>query len=708
MERIDGSVDRSVGGPTAGTVTRRRGALYATQAPEAEISSAVKGRSLNEAAHKLEDWPASQPLEKQAAAAPQAPFERDENRDVVASAGKLVLALGAIGVVYGDIGTSPLYTEQVIFGANRAAAHTTIPGVYGVVSLIFWSLVIVVTIKYAGVIMRAHNRGDGGIMALTALVQRRRMMRSGVLILLGIFGASLFFGDGMITPAISVLSAVQGLNVVTPGLSDLVVPISLGILVGLFLLQRRGTGAVGSLFGPVVLLWFCAIGALGAIEVFGHPGVLQGLSPVCGARFMVTHGVAAFLTLGGVVLAVTGAEALYADRGHFGVAPIRFSWLLIVFPALVLNYLGQGALILRHPSAISNPFLLLVPSGLRFPMVFLATAATIIASQAVITGSFSVARQAMQLGFLPRLRIHHTSELEGRIYVPVVNWTLAVGVVTLVVAFQSSTKLADMYGVAVTATFVLNTLLFLAIARSIWHTAKWKLVLMGGLFLTIEVAFFSANLAKIGHGAWLPLAVGLLISLLMVTWRRGRVIVTRNRTAQEGSLQQFLVELARLDPPIARVPGTGIFLSPGKDTTPLALRAEVEHNHVLQERIVIVSLDSVHVPHVSPADRFAVVSLGRGRCKLAHLTVRVGYRDSLNVPEELALARKLGFLPRNLDLENASYFLSRITIVPGEDATMPPWQRTLFLGIARNAASPIDTFGLPQARTVEMGSQVSL
>jgi KUP system potassium uptake protein len=717
MKRIDSSTDRGVGGPTngaGGAVTRRPAALHeaahkgGSVAPEAEVPTSGKGRSFNEAAHKLEDWPTHQPAEERLSASLQAPFTRDENPDVVASTGKLVLALGALGVVYGDIGTSPLYTEQVIFTANRAAAHSTIPGVYGIVSLIFWSLMIVVTIKYAGVIMRAHNRGDGGIMALTALVQRRRMMRSGLLILLGIFGASLFFGDGMITPAISVLSAVQGLNVVTPSLSNLVVPISLGILVALFVLQRRGTGAVGWLFGPVLLVWFTAIGILGAAEVSQHPGVLAALSPIWGARFMVDHGVAAFLTLGGVVLAVTGAEALYADRGHFGAGPIRFSWLLFVFPALVLNYLGQGALILRHPSAISNPFLLLVPSGLRFPMVFLATAATIIASQAVITGSFSVARQAMQLGFLPRLRIRHTSNVEGRIYVPVVNWVLAVGVVALVVAFQSSTRLADMYGVAVTATFVLNTLLFLAVARSIWHLSRWKLVVMGAVFLTVEVAFFSSNLAKIAHGAWLPLAVGVLISLLMITWRRGRVIVTRNRTAQEGSLQQFLVELTRMDPPIARVPGTGIFLSPGKDTTPLALRAEVEHNHVLQQRIVIVSLDSVHVPSVSPPDRFVVELLGRGRCKVAHVTVRVGYQDSLNVPKALALARKRGLLPRNLDLENASYFLSRMTIAPGEDGTMPPWQKALFLGMARNAASPIDMFGLPQARTVEMGSQVPL
>jgi KUP system potassium uptake protein len=675
-------------------------------APEGDGHLAQKTRSFNEAAHKL-DLPAYR-AQGDERTPTEPPFVRDDDRDVVASAGRLVLALGALGVVYGDIGTSPLYTEQVIFTSDRAAAHATVAGAYGIVSLIFWSLMIVVTVKYAGIIMRAHNRGDGGIMALTALIQRRRITRSAALVMLGVFGASLFFGDGMITPAISVLGAVQGLNVVSPTLSNLVVPISLAILVGLFLVQRWGTGAVGWMFGPVMLIWFVAIGALGASEVSHHPGVLAGLSPLWGARFMLAHGVAAFLTLGGVVLAVTGAEALYADRGHFGAWPIRFSWLAIAFPALVLNYLGQGALILAHPKTVSNPFLLLVPSGWRFPMIFLATAATIIASQAVITGSYSVARQAVQLGFLPRLGIRHTSKMEGQIYVPVINWTLAIGVVVLVVAFQSSTRLADMYGVAVTATFVLNTLLFLAVARSMWRVARWKLALVGGVFLIVEVAFFSSNLAKIAHGAWLPLAVGVLISLLMVIWRRGRVIVTRNRTAEEGSLQQFLVEVCRAEPPIARVPGTGVFLSPGKETTPLALRAEVEHNHVLQERILIVSLDSVGVPNVSPADRFAVQLLGSGRFKATHITVRVGYQDSLNVPAQLALARKHGFLERNLDLENASYFLSRITIAEGDDGAMPAWQKRIFLALARNAASPIEAFGLPRARTVEMGSQVML
>lgn len=668
---------------------------------------ASRHRSLNEAAHKLEHLEVreerARPLELER---PQ--FAPDEERDVLPGAGRLVLALGALGVVYGDIGTSPLYTEQVIFTTNRAAAQATVAGVYGVVSLIFWSLMIVVTIKYAGIIMRAHNRGDGGIMALTALVQRRRLMRGAVLVTLGIFGAALFFGDGMITPAISVLSAVQGLDVVAPGLSHLVVPISVGILCGLFLLQRRGTASVGRLFAPVLLVWFVAIGALGASEVAKHPGVLAGLSPLWGARFMVDHGIAAFLTLGGVVLAVTGAEALYADRGHFGASPIRSSWLVLVLPALVLNYLGQGALILAHHAAIRNPFLLLVPHAWRYPMIVLATAATIIASQAVITGSFSVAKQAVQLGFLPRLKIAHTSRLEGQIYVPMVNWLLAAGVIGLVLGFRNSNRLADMYGVAVTATFVLNTVLFLAVARSMWRLSRWKLAALGALFLTVEVVFLASNLAKIAHGAWIPLAVGVALSVVMITWRRGRVIVTHNRTAQEGSLQQFLADLCDARPAVSRVPGTAVFLNPGTETTPLALRAQVEHNGVLQNKVVIVSLDRVGVPHVSPDDRFGVMLLGRGRYKVIHVNVRVGYRDDSNVPAALALARKRGLLERNLDLEGASYFLSRIQIIPTGERNLARWRKRMFLAMARNAASPIEHFGLPPARTVEVGSQVGL
>ncbi len=666
-------------------------------------------RSLNEAAHKLGDWqvrPTGLPKDIGPSAALAA--ASDDQRDVVAHASRLVLGLGALGVVFGDIGTSPLYTEQFIFTQHGDAAHTTPAGVYGVVSLIFWALMIVVSTKYAGIIMRAHNHGDGGIMALTALIMRRKLARTALLVTLGIFGAGLFFGDGMITPAISVTSAVEGLNVATPSLSHLVVPISLGILIVLFALQRFGTGAVGWLFGPVILIWFTAIGILGFKEIVAHPGVLQGLSPSWGARFFVDHRVRAFLALGGVVLAVTGAEALYADRGHFGATPIRRTWFGIVLPAVMLSYLGQAALILHNPRTRTNPFFYLVPAGGRLAMVVLATFATIIASQAAITGSFSVARQAVTLGFLPRLRITHTSSVEGRIYVPIVNWALGIGVAALVLAFQKAEKLGDIYGVAVTGTFILNTILFIAVARALWRTAKLKLALLGTVFLIVEVAFFASGLTKVGHGAWLSLGVGAVIAIVMITWRRGREIVTRNRTEQEGSLAEFLDDLRTMDPPIHRVPGTAIFLNPGKETTPLALRAEVEHNHILHEKIVIVSIETFSVPHVDRDDRLAAEVLGHGTFKMMHLTMRCGYRDRQDVPAALRQARKQGLLERNLDLEHASYFLSRITITPNDSPSMHPWRKKLFVTMAHNAASPIDHFVLPADQTVVMGSQVAV
>ena len=665
-------------------------------------------RNFNEAAHKLGHWPVQPETPRVRAPSAAMRAAADDNRDVVAHAGKTVLALGALGIVYGDIGTSPLYAEQVIFTAHANAARTTPAGVYGVVSLIFWTLMVVVSIKYAGIIMRAHNRGDGGIMALTALVKRRRVAGAAVLVTLGIFGAGLFFGDGMITPAISVISAVEGLNVATPSLSHLIVPIALVILIGLFAVQRFGTGRVGWLFGPVILLWFVTIGVLGGREVVAHPGVLQGLAPIWAVRFFLDHGVAAFLTLGAVVLAVTGAEALYADRGHFGAGPIRFTWFAIVFPAVMLSYLGQAALVHEHPSAVWNPFFLLVPEGLRIPMVVLATLATIIASQAALTGSFSVAKQAVQLGFLPRLRIIHTSKLEGQIYVPVINWTLAAGVAALVLWFQHSAKLADIYGVAVTGTFILNTILFMAVARSLWHTAKWRLALLGALLLTVEVAFFSSNLTKVAHGAWLPLGVGLVIAFVMITWRTGRDILTRNRTEQEGSLAEFLVRLRTYDPPLVRVPGTAIFLNPGKQTTPLALRAEVEHNHVLHDKVVIVSVEPVGIPVVDDEDRLCAEVLGEGLFKVMHVTYRVGYQDATDVPRALALARKRGLLQRNLDLEHASYFISRMSIVPCNAPGMIRQRKRLFITMARNSSSPISHFGLPTERTVIMGSEVAV
>jgi KUP system potassium uptake protein len=633
----------------------------------------------------------------------------DDDRDVVAHASRLVLGLGALGIVFGDIGTSPLYSMQVIFGQHKQAAHTTIPGVYGIVSLIFWALVIIVSIKYALVIMRAHNRGDGGIMALTALISRKKVPRSAALITLGLLGAGLFFGDGMITPAISVTSAVEGLKVATPGLShSLIDPIALVILIALFAAQRFGTAAVGWLFGPVMLLWFGTIGLLGAGHVVQHPAVLQALSPTWGARFMLDHGVAAWLALGGVVLAVTGAEALYADRGHFGATPIRMTWFAIVFPAVLLNYLGQGALILSDHSAISNPFYLVAPSWGRLPLVILATMATIIASQAALTGSFSVAKQAVQLGFMPRLRIVHTAEVEGQIYVPIINWLLCAGVVALVLVFRNSNKLSDIYGVAVTGTFILDTTLFVAVARSLWKTPKWRLFPMVVLFYVVEVSFFSANVTKVAHGAWLPLLVGVVVANVMLTWRKGRDMLTRNRTEEEGSLQEFLEGLCSAEPPIVRLPGTAVFLKPNKQTTPLAMRAQVEHLHAFQETVVMVSLDPIPIPHVDKADRFASERLGKGMFKIIYVTIRTGYRDRTNLPLALALARKQGMLPRNFDLEHASYFVSRMSIAQTDGPGMPRWRKRLFIAMARNSSSPIEHFGLPWDRTVTSGSQVGL
>jgi KUP system potassium uptake protein len=678
------------------------------QSPPASPESTRVRRSFNEAAHKLGYWPvgpAPRRPDRDRASEKMAAAE-DDDRDVVAHASKAVLGLGALGIVYGDIGTSPLYTVQTIFVNHRHAAHTTIAGVYGISSLIFWALMIEVSIKYAGFIMRAHNRGDGGIMALTALVRRRKIPHSAVLIVLGIFGAGLFFGDGMITPALSVTSAVAGLDVISPSLNHLVVPISLAILIALFAAQRFGTGAVGWMFGPIILVFFTVIATLGGVQVVAHPGVVQALSPVWGARFMIDHGVQGWLTLGGVVLCVTGAEALYADRGHFGAGPIRFTWFSVVLPAVLISYLGQAALVLQHHKDVVNPFFLLAPSSLQIPLVILATLATIIASQAAITGSYSVAKQAIQLGFMPRLKVVHTSNLEGQIYVPLVNWLLCGGVVALVLVFRSEARLTDIYGVAVTGTFILNTILFTALARAMWKTPWWRLAPLSALFLIVEVSFFSSNLAKVAHGAWLSLAVGLAVAFVMITWRKGREILTRNRVAEEGRLEDFLTGLGVSDSPPTRVPGTAVFMSPSLETTPLAMRAEVDRINALQEHLLIVSVMPVGIAHVDMSDRCTVEWLGRGLYKVVHVTLRIGYRDRIDVPATLAGARKRGLLARNLDLEHASFFVSRMTIMPTGSSEMARWRKALFVFMARNSSSPLEQFHLPVDRTVLLGSQV--
>jgi KUP system potassium uptake protein len=621
------------------------------------------------------------------------------------------LTLAALGVVFGDIGTSPLYALQTVFSINDGAVKPTEGDVYGVVSLVFWAIAVIVSVKYVTFVMRADNDGEGGIMALAALVQRATAnvaVNTALLVALGAFGASLFYGDSVITPAISVLSAVEGLKVAAPGLAHLVIPIALMILTALFAIQTWGTHRVGRAFGPVMVAWFLVIGAAGLAEVVSHPGVLKGLSPTFAVAFVFDHPGVAFVAMGAVVLAITGAEALYADMGHFGRQPIRRAWFGLVFPALTLNYLGQSALILHRPDSIGSPFFLLLPHWARLPMVILATAATVIASQAVISGAFSVSRQAVQLGFLPRMTVRHTSEHQfGQVYVPAVNWGLFVVVVGLVLGFGSSERLASAYGVAVSGTFVITTILFLAVARWRWGWPVWAVALAGAGFGIVEMVFFAANLGKVHHGGWLPLVIGAVVFTVMTTWNRGRQIVTANRTREEGPLGAFVDEINAMDPPLPRVPGTAVFLSPNIETTPLALRANVEFNHVLHERVLIISVKSENVPHIRRRDRIAIDDLGYSKDNIAHVSARFGFQDRPSIPDALRLARAEG-LECDIDLQSPSYFLSRISITVTDKAGMSRWRKKLFVTLARNAASPVHYFGLPVERTVTIGSTIEL
>jgi KUP system potassium uptake protein len=627
-------------------------------------------------------------------------------------AGMAALTLGALGVVFGDIGTSPLYALQTVFAADHHAVLPTQAGVYGVISLVFWTITIIVSVKYVTFIMRADNHGEGGIMALIALIQGLglrfdRRAAKAVLVALGIFGASLFYGDGMITPAISVLSAVEGLEVVSPSLKSLVVPITLVILTMLFAIQRFGTGAVGRLFGPIMGLWFTILALSGLREVIHHPGILRALSPSYGASFLFEHGSVAFIALGSVVLTVTGAEALYADMGHFGRSPIRRAWFAAVFPALILNYMGQGALILRTPGAIDNPFFLLFPHWARIPMVVIATMATVIASQAVISGAFSVTRQAVQLGFLPRLTIRHTSHEEvGQVYAPGINWGIFVAVVALVVGFGSSQKLASAYGIAVTGTLAIDTILFFVVVRYLWRKPLWLVLAGSGLFLTVDLTFFAANLTKVLHGGWFPLSIALVVFVVLTTWQRGREIVTRNRTEEEGPLRTFVDEVREMDPPVQRPPRTGVFLNANLETTPLALRENLEHNLVVHACVIIVSVETLRVPHVPESERVSIDDLGYRDDGITHLTSRFGFQDTIDVPSTLRMAADR--IEGDIDLDRASYFLSRITILPTKAPGMAMWRKKLFVVIARNAANPVAYFGLPDDRTIVMASHIEL
>ena len=617
--------------------------------------------------------------------------------------GLAALAVAAIGVVYGDIGTSPLYTIKIAFGGPHAFAITP-ANVLGLLSLIFWALILVVSVKYIAFIMRADNKGEGGIMALMALTQRvvgDRTRKRWVLMTLGLIGAALFYGDGMITPAISVLSAVEGLHLATPAFDPYVIPIALVILVGLFLFQRHGTARVGSLFGPVMLLWFAVLAVLGVHGILMYPQVLAALNPWYGVAFFVENGVAGFIILGAVVLAVTGTEGLYADMGHFGRRPLRLVWFGYVLPALVLNYFGQGALLLASPEAVANPFYLLAPSWALYPMVGLATVATVIASQAMITGAFSITRQAIQLGYAPRMNVTHTSEREiGQIYVPFINWTLLAGVVALVLGFQTSSNLAAAYGIAVTATMTIDSVLVFFIASGLWGW-RWPIAfaVSGGFFL-VDMALFSANLPKILHGGWFPIAMAVLIFTLLSTWKRGRLLLSERLQEMAIAIEPFLDSVARHPP--SRVPGTSVFLTTKFEGVPHSLMHNLKHNKVLHERVVLLTVVFQDIPHIDNSERIEIWPLGNNFHKLF---VIYGFKDETNIPQALELCAPLGL---EFNMMDTSFFLSRETLIPTAKPGMALWREKLFVNMARNAGSVTAYFQIPTNRVIELGTQVEL
>ncbi len=626
---------------------------------------------------------------------------------------RLALTIGALGVVFGDIGTSPIYTLQTVFNPDDPhPVPVSRENIFGIVSLIFWSVMIIVTVTYVLLAMRADNDGEGGIMALITLLRRWTLpggrRTAMMLAALGIFGASLFLGDSMITPAISVLSAVEGMKTVSSGMDDFIVPVTAVIILVLFLVQRRGTAAVGRVFGPIMIGWFLVIGACGVGGITKHPDILKALSPTYALGFMAGHFGIAFFALAAIVLAVTGAEALYADMGHFGRSSITRAWLGLVFPACVLSYLGQGALILDDPANISAPFFLLTPGWGRLAIVLLATAATVIASQAVITGAFSVAAQAAQLGYLPRLRVAHTSESTiGQIYVPWINWLLLVSVLTLVFAFRTSAALAYAFGMAVTGTITITTLLFFYLARAKWGTPLWLITLGAIPLLTVDLLFFSANMTKLVHGAWLPLLIAVIAFTIMTTWQRGREVVTAERERREGSLREFVDRVRTDHTTVATVPGTAIFLNRGKETAPLAMRANVEHNHVRHRQVVILTIHTGLVPRVPAAQRISIDHLGYADDGIIHVTASYGYMDTPDVPAALRLldpAETEGVL----DLEHASFFLSKIELRRGDEPTMALWRKRLFIATSHITSDAAEHFALPRDRTVTMGSWIEV
>jgi KUP system potassium uptake protein len=615
----------------------------------------------------------------------------------------LALSLAALGVVYGDIGTSPLYAIKACF-APEYGLTPTVDNVLGVLSLVFWSLNFIVTLKYLIFIMRADNRGEGGIMALLALLHPRRADQKTrrVLLMLGLFGSALLYGDGVITPAISVLGAVEGLRVAAPRFPDWGVPaVSSVILVALFLFQRRGTAKVGSLFGKVMIVWFISIALLGLHGIFMHPDVLRAINPWYAVEFFINDGLRGFLVLGAVVLVVTGGEALYADMGHFGAQPMRRAWFAVVLPSLLLNYFGQGGLLLSDPSATTNPFYALVPSWALYPMVAIATAAAIVASQALISGAFSLTRQAMQLGYSPRMTIQHTSATSiGQIYLPQVNRILGVCCILLVLTFQSSSNLASLYGVAVTGTMTATTLLFCRVARDLWGWPRWKVFAIGGLFLLVDLPFLGANLVKITNGGWFPLLVAVVIYTLMTTWKRGRVALSQILRDNSLPIDLFLQDIARRKP--ARVPGIAVFMTSDPSGAPVVLLHHLKHNKVLHEVVVLMSIEGEEIPKVRLEDRVELQDLGEG---FYQVVGHFGFTESPDVP---ALLEALGAKGLRVRPREASFYLGRETLIPNGNSPMSKWRKKLFILMARNAQTATAFFNLPPNRVLELGAQIQL
>jgi KUP system potassium uptake protein len=612
------------------------------------------------------------------------------------------LTLGSIGVVYGDIGTSPLYAfrEALVAAAGHAQAVTS-SAVIGVLSLILWALIVIVTLKYVFILLRADNKGEGGTLALMALAQRALGRNHAAIVLLGIIAAALFYGDAILTPALSVLSAVEGLKIATVAFEPYVVPLTLVILVALFAVQSHGTARVAAFFGPITLLWFAAIAFAALPHIARAPEVLLAFNPLNAIAFVGSHGMIGLITLGAVFLAVTGAEALYADLGHFGRRPIQTAWLVVVLPSLALNYLGQGALVIANPKAIENPFFLMYPDWALYPMVGLATAATVIASQAVITGAYSLTQQAIQLGLLPRFEIRHTSEAHaGQIFIPRVNTLLLVGVLLLVLLFRSSSALASAYGIAVTGTMVVTALMAFFV---IWKVWKWSPLVAGALiapFLLIDVTFLAANLLKVFEGGWVPLALGIIIMIVMYTWRRGSRLLFEKTRKLETPLVS-LVEMLEKRPP-QRVPGTAVFLTSDPQSAPTALLHSLKHYKVLHEKNVILTIENVPAPHVDPDERVQMVDISK---TFSRVTLRFGFMEQPNVPKALAIARKLGW---QFEVMSTSFFVSRRSLKPAPHSFMPRWQDRLFIGMSRSANDATEYFQIPTERVVEVGTQVTI